>query len=161
MRQSCLKVSVILVFFGRIRTQPIPERTIVSVTFYDRSGRATAYSEDGVHVYLFSGEPVAYLNAEALYSYRGELMGWFEDGWLRDKDGRCIAYSDQATGGPLQPVKGARPNQSARQAVPAQQRQDPRSLRPIHSNAWSNQTAQEFFSHLRHRWPGALGGSAS
>jgi hypothetical protein len=143
------------------QTYQYPERTIVTVTFYDRSGKAVAYSEDGQHVHLFSGEPVAYLDAQAVYSYRGELMGWFEDGWLRDKDGRCIAYSEQATGGPPQPEKARRPAQSVRQLAPVQQRQDPRSLRPIHSNAWSSQTAEEFFSHLRHRWPGGLGSSSA
>ena len=132
---------------------------IVTITFYNRSGKPVAYSDDDHHVHLFSGEPVAYLDSQALYSYRGELMGWFEDGWLRDKDGRCIAYSEHASGGPAQPVKGRRPNAAAKQSVPTQQRQDPRSLRPIHSNAWSNLTAEEFFSHLRHRWPGGLGDS--
>jgi hypothetical protein len=159
-RQFCFQTRAVLIFFAA-SDLPIAEWPIVTITFYDRSGKAVAYSEDRVHVHLFSGESVAYLDSEALYSYRGELMGWFEDGWLRDKDGRCIAYSEQATGGPPQPVKGRRPSESLKQSVPIEQRQDPRSLRPIHSNAWSSQTAEEFFSHLRHRWPGRLGESSS
>lgn len=131
----------------------------MAITFYDRNGHAVAYSDDDVHVFLFGGEPIGYLEAEALYSYRGELMGWFEEGWLRDKDGRCIAYSEQATGGPIQPVKGRRPSPAVKQTLPTQERRDPRALRPIHSNAWSNQSAQEFFSHSRHVWPGNLGTS--
>lgn len=129
----------------------------MSITFYDRSGNVVAYSDDDVHIFLFSGEPIAYLDADALYSYRGELMGWFEDGWLRDKDGRCVAFSEQASGSPTQPEKRRRPKQSLKQPLPLQQHRDPRSLRPMHSNAWSSQSAQEFFSHLRHRWPGSMG----
>lgn len=127
------------------------------ITFYDRNGTAVAYSDDGAHVFLFGGEAVGYLEADALYSYRGELMGWFEKGWLRDKDGRCVAYSDKAAGGPPQAARLEKPYQSRKQAMPAREHQDPRSLRPIHSNVWSSQSAQEFFSRLRHAWPGSMG----
>lgn len=136
-----------------------PTTLLLSITFYDRSGNAVAYSEDDRHMYLFGGEPIGYLDAEAFFSYRGELIGWFENGWLRDKDGRCIAYSDQAAGGPPQPVKLRRPNQSIKQTLPVLERQDPRPLRPMHSNAWSTQSAVEFFSRIPHSWPGGLGDS--
>lgn len=126
------------------------------MTLYDRTGVAAAYSDDDTHVFLFGGESVAYLDADALYTYRGELMGWFEDGWLRDKDGHCVAFSERAKGGPPHSVHGERPYQSAKHAIPTLERQDPRSLRPIHSNAWSTQSASEFFSRLRHGWPGGI-----
>ena len=32
------------------------------MVFYDNHGRPTAYTEDDVHIYLFTGEPVAYLD---------------------------------------------------------------------------------------------------
>jgi hypothetical protein len=130
---------------------------MLAITFYDRSGSAVAYSDDGMHVFLYDGEPVGYLQADALYSYRGELMGWFESGWLRDKDGRCVAYSEKAAGGPPLPARHERPYQSYKHSLPTQERQDPRSLRPIHSNVWSTQSALDFFSHQRHRWPGGIG----
>lgn len=127
------------------------------ITFYDRNGSAIAYSDDDVHVFLFDGEPVGYLEDDAMYSYPGELMGWFEGGWLRDKDGRCVAFSEQAQGGPPHAVAERKPHPALKQALPPQQRRDPRALRPIHSNAWSSLSATDFFSHLRQRWPGALG----
>jgi hypothetical protein len=128
----------------------------MDITFYDQVGTPVAYSEDDRTIFLFTGEAVAYLEADALFSYRGELMGWFEEGWLRDKDGRCIAFSGHAIGGPPHPAKEARPHESVKQISPTQERRDQRTLRPIHSNAWSSQTALEFFSHLRHSWPGGL-----
>ena len=129
------------------------------IVFYDRSGTAVAYCDDSEHIYLFGGESVAYMDADAVYSYRGELLGWFESGWLRDKDGRCLAFAESATGGPPRPTRKADPYQAMKQSMPIQEHQDPRSLRPIHSNAWSAQTALEFFSRLPQRWPGDLGGN--
>lgn len=129
----------------------------MNIAFYDRSGQAVAYSEDGEHIYLFSGEPIAYLDSDAVYSYRGELLGWFESGWVRDKDGRCVAFSEHAVGGPPRPVKKAWPHQSPRLAAPVKEHQDPRLLRPIHSSAWAEQSARDFFSRSPQRWPGAIG----
>lgn len=129
------------------------------ISFYDRGGLAIAYSEDNQHIFLFGGQPVAYLDDDAVYSYRGELMGWFEGGWLRDKNGRCVAFSEQAAGGPQRPLKKTWPFQSPRLANPVKEHKDPRSLRPIHSSAWSLQTAEAFFSLLPIPWPGGLGSS--
>lgn len=124
---------------------------LVPITFYDRTGVAAAYSDDDVHVFLFGGQSVAYLDSDALYSYSGELMGWFEEGWLRDKDGHCVAFSERATGGPSHSMPTSRPHKSAKRAHPEQTRKDPRTLRPIHSNVWSTLAAGEFFARLRHR----------
>ncbi|HSN17440.1 MAG TPA: hypothetical protein VLV87_04450 [Gammaproteobacteria bacterium] len=129
----------------------------MQIVFYDQQGNAIAYSEDGEHVFLFGGEPIAYLDADAVYSYRGELLGWFEEGWLRDKDGRCVAFSEHAVGGPPRPLKKSMPHQSPRLSNPVKEHQDPRALRPIHSNAWSAQSARDFFSRSPLRWPGGLG----
>lgn len=129
----------------------------VDIVFYDRTGVAVAYTEDGTHIFLFGGQPIAYLDSDAIYSYGGELLGWFENGWVRDKDGRCVAFSEQAVGGPQRPVKKSWPHQSPRQASPVKEHQDPRSLRPIHSNAWSAESAHDFFSRSPQRWPGGMG----
>ncbi|HEY3644206.1 MAG TPA: hypothetical protein VGM16_02610 [Gammaproteobacteria bacterium] len=131
----------------------------MNIGFYDHAGYPIAYSEDGQHIFLFSGAPIAYMDSDAVYSYRGELMGWFEAGWVRDKDGRCIAFSEQAVGGPPRPVKKAWPHLSPQQSNPVKQHQDQRSLRPIHSNAWSQQSAKDFFGRSPLSWPGGMGTS--
>ena len=56
-------------------------------TFYDSNGRHVAYTEDDVHIYLFSGEPVAYLDNGSVYSFSGRHLGWFENGCIRDNNG--------------------------------------------------------------------------
>ncbi len=45
-------------------------------TFYDESGSAVAYSDDGTHIYLFSGQPVAYFQRDSVYSFGGRHLGW-------------------------------------------------------------------------------------
>lgn len=132
----------------------------MTICFYDRDGSGIAYCDDGKHIFLFSGEAVAYLEDDAVYSYRGELIGWFEEGWLRDKDGRCVAFSEQAAGGPPHSVRQSKPHQSVKQYMPTEEHRDPRALRPIHSNAWSSLTAFQFFTHVPRSWPGGLGTSA-
>lgn len=129
----------------------------VPIILYDRNGNAVAYSEDGCHVYLCDGQPIAYLEENALYSYPGELLGWFEDGWLRDKDGRCVAFADEATGGPPRPAIMIKALQLLKHPLPLELIRDRMTLRPIHSNAWSEQTALDFFHQKPQPWPGELG----
>lgn len=131
------------------------------VTFYDRSGIAIAYSDDDVHIYLISGQACCYLDGAAVFSYSGALMGWFENGWIRDKDGRCVVFSESATGGPPRPTKQAMPEKRDKQLRPPDGKKDPKPLRPIHSNAWSDQPASAFFSHLPHHWPGFVAGTTT
>ena len=43
---------------------------------YDKSGIPTAYLEDGEHIYLFTGQPVAYLYENAIYGFNGHQFGF-------------------------------------------------------------------------------------
>jgi 4-fold beta-flower domain-containing protein len=125
----------------------------------DRDGNALAYSDDGENLFLFTGVPVAFLDVGAVYSYRGELLGWFELGWLRDKNGDCMAFADDAVAGPHKPRLRPFPPTNAKQPIPVRLRLDPRMLRPIYSNNWAEQSAMEFFTKPRRVWPGNLGGT--
>lgn len=125
--------------------------------FFDRLGRAIAYSEDEEHIYLFGGQAVAYLVDAAIYDYRGEQLGWYENGWIRDKDGRCVAFSESASSGPPRPGMRLKPAKVVRQVRPQEEPRNTRALRPIHSNAWSGLSAQDFFANRPHRWPGSVG----
>ncbi|HYY58564.1 MAG TPA: hypothetical protein VE842_14620 [Pyrinomonadaceae bacterium] len=59
------------------------------ITLFDVTGRPTAYlsvQHDNT-IYLWSGEPVAYLHGEHVYSFNGRHLGWFESGVLWDHSG--------------------------------------------------------------------------
>jgi hypothetical protein len=73
------------------------------VVFYDRNGDPVAYTDDGEYVYLFNGSAVGHLVRDSVYAYDGTHLGWFIDGWIRDHDGHCVYFTDDAEGGPVSP----------------------------------------------------------
>ena len=50
------------------------------MTFYNKNGKPIAYTEDNEHIYLFTGQPVAYFYGDAVYGFNGHHIGWFENG---------------------------------------------------------------------------------
>jgi hypothetical protein len=77
---------------------------MIEVVFYDCSGAAIAYlDEDAESIYLFDGTPVAWLDDYSIYSYSGKHKGWLIDSWVRDHDGRCVFFTEDAKGGPVRP----------------------------------------------------------
>lgn len=107
------------------------------MVFYDNHGEPTAYTEDGVHIYLFSGEPVAYLDHDAIYGYNGRQFGWFDNGWMRDLNGDCVFFSEKATrSGPVKPVKHICPIKCIKEI---------RRVRAVNRLGWSQLSGIEFF----------------
>ena len=68
------------------------------MTFYNSHGKPIAYLADEQHIFLFNGRPVAYLYDNKVYGFNGHHFGWFEDGWIRDKRGRCVFFTEDASG---------------------------------------------------------------
>jgi hypothetical protein len=81
-------------------------------TFYDRSGRPVAYSDDGVHMHNFSGHAIGHMHEDSIYDYSGKHLGWFVNGWVRDHSGRCVMFTDESSGGPVIPKIGIEPVKS-------------------------------------------------
>lgn len=116
------------------------------MTLYDRSGTPTAYSEDGEHIYLFNGQPVAYFYENTVYGYNGHQFGWFENGWVRDLQGKCVFFSENATGsGPVKPVKKVTPVKSVKRIKPVKHVKQVRKVRPVSSLNWSPLSGTLFF----------------
>ena len=114
------------------------------LVLYDRMGEPVAYSEDGVHLYLFAGKPVAYFHAGSVYAYSGVHLGRWDEGWIRDNAGRCVFFTVQAVGGPPRPVRGYCPEKGRRGVRPAT------CLRQVRRTGastaeWSALSAEEFF----------------
>ncbi len=114
-------------------------------TLYDSKGRPTAYSEDGEHIFLFSGAAVAYLHGRSVYSYSGRHLGRFQAGWMRDNSGNCAFFTDDAaSGGPARPAKTAKPAKSAKTAKPAKMARSAAG-QPARQSAWSELSGKHFF----------------
>lgn len=114
------------------------------MTFYDRYGNAVAYEDDGI--FLFSGEPIAFIHGDAVYTYSGVQLGWFSKGWIRDLNGNCVLYSEASAGiGPVKPVRRVAPVRHAKKVKPAKSVCQLKEPRPIDTMYWSNLTPEGFF----------------
>lgn len=117
------------------------------MTLYDSHGKPVAYIyEDNVHIYLFNGQPVAYLYGDAVYGFNGHQLGWFEDGWVRDLYGKCVFFTENATGsGPAKPIKHARPIKGVRHVKPVKCSRHAKVAKAAKSLAWSGLSGEHFF----------------
>lgn len=118
---------------------------MTDLTFYNKEGSPIAYTEDGTHIFLFNGKPVAYFYEDSIYSFSGKHLGRFINGWVRDNKGHCVFFTEYATGGPAKPAKRVKPAKSAKQAKPAKSARQARPARPANSSNWSNLSSELFF----------------
>lgn len=114
--------------------------------FFDRAGRATAYTTDGTHLFLWSGEPVAYLAEGKVYTFRGRLLGWYENGWLYDLGNGPALFSAGAVGGPVKPIKKVKPVKSVRRVTPLKSVRAAAKVRPVRSLLWSPVADPTYFN---------------
>ncbi|WP_299599451.1 4-fold beta flower protein [uncultured Microbulbifer sp.] len=117
----------------------------MALNFYDQSGSPIAYSEDGIHIYLFTGQPAAYLSGNTVYAFSGAHIGWFEDGWIRDTRGGCAFFSESAKGGPVKPVKHVKPVKGVKHVKPVKGVRAVKSVKAVKSLSWSPLSGVQFF----------------
>ena len=115
------------------------------LTFYDSHGTPVAYAVDDGAIYLYSGEPVAYLSADSLYDYSGSPLGFFEDGWVYDHGGACVFFTEDAVGGPLRPTRQMRPMRAMRQPRPMREARQAAPMRAMRQLVWSRLSGHQFF----------------
>lgn len=116
------------------------------MTFYDCTGAAVAYSDDGEAIYLYTGEPVAYLNSDSVFAYSGRHLGFFEDGWVRDHHGMCVFFSENSQGGPVRPVRGVTPVRSARGVLPVRGVRQVPPVRAVRELGWSPLSGRRYWT---------------
>jgi hypothetical protein len=114
--------------------------------YFDRTGRATCYSADGEHLYLWPGRPVGYLNSGRIYSFSGRLLGWVENGWLYDRHNRPALFSAEATGGPVKPVRKVKPVKGVRAVRPVKGVRQVAHVRSVKSLSWSASASADYFN---------------
>jgi hypothetical protein len=121
------------------------EVPMTNLTFYDGTGCPVAYSNDEENVYMFSGEPVAYLKGNSVYAFDGSHLGFFTDGWVRDHQGFYVFFTENAKGGPPKPLRALKPLKSIRKIRPVRGVRALRPLRPLRQLAWSPLSGAQFF----------------
>jgi len=118
------------------------------VAFYNNEGRPIAWigdNRDYPSIFLFNGNPVAWMADDGIYSYAGKYLGWYQDGWVRDKDGHAVFYTQEAIGGPARPARQARPARGARGARPARSAREARVAKAARTTSWSSLSNESFF----------------
>ena len=69
------------------------------ITLYDSEGNVAAWIETGdrTTIYLWSGEPAAYLRKDGsvpdIYGFNGRHLGWLEKGIVRDHEGLMAGFT--------------------------------------------------------------------
>jgi hypothetical protein len=116
------------------------------VHLVNASGVATAYIADDLTIYLWSGEPVAYLHDDRLHSgldvfgFNGKHLGWLIAGVLHDHLGAAVGafaevFADTAQAAMPKSLKSVKPMKSLKRIPP---------MRPRLSTMWSALTLQQF-----------------
>ena len=111
---------------------------------FNRQGKSLyVLDSDEIHIYSMAGEPVAFVDKEAVFNFSGKHLGWFEDGWLRDMDGKCVGFVESAGGGgPSKPKKKSQqPEPGPRKDPPPHPEDLDRPGKPIKISAWSEKSA--------------------
>jgi hypothetical protein len=112
-------------------------------SFYDSQGRAAAYFETSgeLVIYLWSGEPVAYLDGDSIFGFNGKHLGWYRDGLIYDHDGGILvapasAFRDAPGPAPPRSLKGLKPLKGLKELKP---------LKPLFGRFWSKLPARVLF----------------
>jgi mono/diheme cytochrome c family protein len=123
-----------------------PERGLPRpLTFYDAHGEPAVYTVDGTHLYLFSGEAIAYVHAGSIYSFNGRHLGWFANGWVWDHKGDAVLSTTQAVGGPVRPKSKGLPMVELRLDPPRKVIPEAQGSHAGFSNKWSSLSPLTFF----------------
>ena len=84
-------------------------KTMRSITFYDKNGDPFCYTEDDCHIYDFDGNPIAYIESESVWNYDGKHLGFMHNGWPIDHSGDCLLDPERSRGCPLKPLRSFTP----------------------------------------------------
>ena len=106
------------------------------ITLYNSEGTAIAYidTDDEMTIYLWKGQPVAYLEKGSVWGFNGEHLGWFSRGIIRDRKGYVVGCIKDAVSSlyyrwePLKGLKKLKPFKSFQKMEP---------LKPLDKDRWS------------------------
>jgi hypothetical protein len=116
------------------------------MTFYDRSGKPVAYTEDDVHIFLYSGYPAGYIYNGSVYAYSGRHLGTLRTGWIRDHAGDGVLFTDEAMeSGPPMPAKLAKPPKQLKKPKPPKGPREAPPPRAEDTTEWAHHAAETFF----------------
>ncbi len=130
---------------SELRTVPTStrEKGDHDLDFYDSRGRAVAYisGDRDLTIFLWTGEPVAYLDEDSVFGFNGKHLGWMKDGAIYNHDGNIVAALEDRF---KEPVAVA-PIKSFKQFLPFKAFKEFKPFKPFFGLGWSETPARMFF----------------
>lgn len=128
-----------LIFFLLIIYSIVARAQNDDVTLFDKRGKAIAYisTDDDQTIYLFDGEPVAYLIHKGetyhIYGFNGKHLGWYEEGVIHDLRGDGVGFVT----GAIRMITETEPLKNMKQEKPYKHRIEEPKMKPVFRKIWS------------------------
>ena len=105
------------------------------ITLFEREGTAIAYIDTGeeLTIFLWNGNPVAYLEKSSIYGFNGKHLGWFKEGIVRDHQGNGVGFIE----GAVNKLTKLEPLKSLQKLTPLRSLQELEPLEPLLRDSWS------------------------
>ena len=122
-----------------------------STSLYDSTGSPIAYVETDLSVYLWSGEPVAYVvpvdsqDDSNLFGFNGKHLGWIRVGVVYDQNGKVVGAIKEAFSNPVR----IQAPQAPKAPLPPKSPKATPSPRPNFTYKWSKTNFREFLEQGR------------
>lgn len=113
------------------------------VALFNKDGKAIAYidtKDKDRTIYLYSGEPVAFVSETDVYGFNGKHLGWYEKGIVRDHKGDKIGNTKKAATGYTQ----YEPYKSYKQQKPYIGHKSYPPYKPYFSTSWTDNSFETF-----------------
>ena len=111
-------------------------------SLYNTKGQAVAYIafDDDQTIYMWGGNPVAYIDSDNIYGFNGKHLGWYEEGAVRDHDGNIVGFNKCAANvflafEPFKAFKQLKPFKSFKEFAP---------FKPFYHSSGSKYTLENF-----------------
>lgn len=117
------------------------------ISLYDQNGYARAYIAKDLTIYLWLGDPVAYLDNSNgnwnVFGFNGVHLGWFEEGVIYNKNGDIVG----AQKGALQIYTAASLAKSPKSPTLPKSPKEIPSIKPMFSKSWSQSSLGRFLNN--------------
>lgn len=73
---------------------------------YDRTGRVYAWLHETGRIYGLNGRNLAFIKDDSVYLWTGAHVGWWQEGYMRDRNGAVGLFTaDAESFGLVRPVR--------------------------------------------------------
>lgn len=120
------------------------------VTLFGSHETAVAYVAEDLTIYLWSGDPVAYLASDPdggyhIYTFGGKHLGWYVAGVVRDHRGYPVGARRGAfVSGTFAASVQVEPFKAFKLLTPFKAVQESAPIRPVFVNQWSQLSLDQF-----------------